>query len=137
MWVFVILGFLFGTLLAPTIMKLSQYLGLSLYNRKGLDELTKQYLGANYDLTNILQDDLFIATFDYNSMTPRFYSKYFAKKSPGVYNLKINEAAAASASAPVAFSPLIKENKFGITEAFIDGGIICNNPSLYAFITAS
>jgi len=50
--------------------------------------------------------------------------------------LKLHEAAAASASAPLAFSPLIKENKFKIKEAFIDGGIICNNPALYAFLTA-
>jgi len=49
-------------------MLLSQYLGLSLFNREGLDKLTLDYLGANNDLSTILQDDLLVATFDYNSM---------------------------------------------------------------------
>ena len=66
-------------------------------------------------------------------MTPRFYSKYFVETDPGNYDLPIRDAASASASAPVAFNPLIRKNKFGITEAFIDGGVICNNPALYAY----
>ena len=74
-----------------------------------------------------------MTTFDYNSMTPRFYSKYFIDIDHGNYNLPIRDAASASASAPVAFSPLIRKNEFDITEAFIDGGVICNNPALYAY----
>lgn len=113
-------------------MTLSQYLGLALYNRDGLDSLTKEFLGENrWD--NILQDDLLVTTFDYNSMSPRFYSKYFTSTDPGNYNFPIRNAASASASAPVAFSPFIRKNEFNITEALIDGGVICNNPALYAF----
>lgn len=77
-----------------------------------------------------------LTTFDFNSMGPRFYSKYFKQNFPGLYNLKIHQAAAGSASAPVAFNPLIVPNLFNIKEALIDGGIICNNPSLYAWNVA-
>ena len=48
----------------------------------------------------------------------------------------LKEAVAASASAPVAFQPEHHVNKFGITEQFIDGGIICNTPAFYAFEAA-
>ena len=133
MWVSTTIGFLVGILFAPTVIKLSQYIGLSLFNRDGLDSLTLEYLGENNDWSTILQDDLLLTTFDYNGMRPRFYSDYFIRKFPGFYNLKIHQAAAASASAPLAFSPLIAKNKFNINEALIDGGIICNNPALYAY----
>ena len=57
---------------------------------------------------DLVVDDLVVTTFDYNSMSPRLYSKYFVDIDPGNYNFKIYEAASASASAPVAFSPLIR-----------------------------
>ena len=69
-------------------------------------------------------------------MRPRFYSKYFIKESPGHYNLKLNQEAAASSSAPVAFSPLYHYNNLNISVALIDGGLVCNNPALYAYNAA-
>ena len=127
-----VVGLLIGIIISPTVMLLSQYLGLSLYNRDGLDSLTRKYLGEN-TWSNIIQDDLLITTFNFNDYTPRFYSKYFVDTDPGNYNFPIRLAASASASAPIAFSPLVRKNKFNITEALIDGGIICNNPALYAY----
>ena len=128
-------GVAIGFIVAPITMALSQYLGLALYNRAGLDHLTEEFLGNN-TWDNIIQDDLLVTTFDYNSETPRFYSKYFVETDPGNYNFPIKFAAAASASAPVAFNPLLKENRYNITEALIDGGVICNNPALYAYMIA-
>ena len=66
-------------------------------------------------------------------MSPRLYSKYFVGTDAGNYNFYLANATSASASAPVAFSPLVIQNGFGIYEAMIDGGVICNNPALYAF----
>jgi len=131
-----VVGVLIGFLLAPVTIKLSQYLGLSLYNRDGLDSLTLKYL-KNYKWKDIIQDDLLVTTFDYNGPLPKFYSKYFVETDPGNYNFPIRLAASASASAPVAFSPLVRKNKFNITEALIDGGVICNNPALYAYNIAN
>ena len=42
-------------------------------------------------------------------------------------------AVSASASAPIYFDPKSNKNQFEIEELLIDGGLICNNPSLYAF----
>ena len=52
-WVFAFIGFTIGCGISPTAIKVSQYIGLSLYNRDGLDNLTEYYLGEN-DWTNIL-----------------------------------------------------------------------------------
>ncbi len=46
-------------------------------------------------------------------------------------------AAGATSAAPGYFDPMIYENKKGEREVLVDGGIIANNPSMYAFIFAS
>ena len=48
----------------------------------------------------------------------------------------MKKATVASGSAPIYFDPTIYDNKYGIQENLIDGGIICNNPALYAYIHA-
>lgn len=88
LWVFTIVGVLVGIAFGYVSVFLAEHLGLSLYNRDGLDSLTQKYL-TNNTWDTIIQDDLFIATFDYNSMTPRFYDKYFINEDPGRYNFKI------------------------------------------------
>jgi patatin-like phospholipase/acyl hydrolase len=77
-----------------------------------------------------------ITAFDYNSLEPRFFSKYFAKMNPNVYDVKIGESTGASSAAPTYFDPKKTENAYGLTELQVDGGIICNNPSLYAYQVA-
>jgi len=127
-----IIGLGLGTLFA--LFSIFQYksLNFAIYNRKGLDDLTKKYLGyTTWD--KLLVKSLFTPSFDYNSKTPRFYGEYFKKEDPGRYNATLNQAIAASASSPVAFDPLTLYNGFGIREELIDGGLICNSPSLYAF----
>lgn len=42
------------------------------------------------------------------------------------------KAVGASAAAPTYFDPLQNENGFGMDEMLIDGGVVANNPSLYA-----
>jgi hypothetical protein len=46
-------------------------------------------------------------------------------------------AAGGSSAAPGYFDPKVFENGKGETEVLVDGGIIANNPSMYAFIFAS
>jgi patatin-like phospholipase/acyl hydrolase len=51
---------------------------------------------------------------------------------PGVYNVKMFNAAAATSAAPLYWN--LKDTKLpdGSTEVLLDGGIIQNNPSIYA-----
>ena len=56
---------------------------------------------------------------------------------PGEYNVTLAEAVGASASAPLYFNPETNTNKFNITDELVDGGVICNNPSFYAYELAS
>jgi uncharacterized protein len=49
----------------------------------------------------------------------------------------LDVAAGASSAAPGYFDPRIYENGYGVREVLVDGAIIANNPSMYAFIFAS
>jgi patatin-like phospholipase/acyl hydrolase len=46
------------------------------------------------------------------------------------------KAVASSSSAPIYFDPMNYTDKFDVTEYLVDGGVICNNPSLYAYLYA-
>jgi len=70
-------------------------------------------------------------------MEPRFYSKYTVAENPEVYNISIALAAEASSSAPNYFLPKKHINGNGVEELLVDGGIIANNPSMFAFILAA
>ena len=74
-----------------------------------------------------------ITSYDYNSRTPRFFSKEFIKINQGEYQVPIRVAVASSSSAPVYFDPNVVETDYGFNASLVDGGVICNNPSLYAF----
>jgi patatin-like phospholipase/acyl hydrolase len=49
----------------------------------------------------------------------------------------IGDATGASSAAPTYFDPKVQKNMYGLTELQIDGGIICNNPALYAYNMAT
>lgn len=78
-----------------------------------------------------------IVSYSYNAQEPRFYSKYETSRKPGVYNVTLDIAAGGSSAAPGYFDPKVFENGRGDKEVLVDGGIIANNPSMYAFIFAS
>lgn len=92
----------------------------------------KDYLGAK-KVSEFYTDEALITAFDYNSLEPRFFSKYFAKQNPEIYDVNIGESTGASSAAPTYFDPKRTVNAYGFTELQVDGGIICNNPSLYAY----
>ena len=136
MWIYTIVGVILGSIIAPFTLGIYGLIGFAYYDRSGLDSLTQYYIGdVKWD--EVLVNDLFIATYSYNSKKPRFYDKYFIRQDPGTYNGMIHEAVAASASAPGAFNPKTMKSAFNITEELIDGGVICNSPAYYAYETAS
>lgn len=136
MWMYTVVGVLFGSIVAPFTLGIYGLLGFAYYDRSGLDSLTQKYIGdVKWD--EVLVNDLFIAAYGYNSKKPRFYDRYFIRQDPGTYNGMIHEAVAASASAPGAFNPKTMTSAFNITEELIDGGVICNSPAYYAYETAS
>jgi len=92
----------------------------------------KDYLGAKF-VSDFYTNEALITAFDYNSLEPRFFSKYFANMNPEIYNVTIGDSTGASSAAPTYFDPKRTKNAYGFTELQVDGGIICNNPSLYAY----
>lgn len=90
------------------------------------------YLG-DQKFGEILTDELLVVAYEYNQAEPRFFSRYFAHLNPAKYNVVIGEATAASSAAPTYFDPRIDVNKYGMIEILIDGGVICNNPAMYAY----
>lgn len=84
-------------------------------------------------ITETLGDEVVIVAYDYNGRQPRFFSKYFAAMNPGVYDTMIRVAVGGSAAAPTYFDPMTYIDHYNITERLIDGGVIANNPSNYAY----
>lgn len=65
------------------------------------------------------------------------FSKYFVREEFGTYNMTINHQTGASAAAPTYFAPKAQRNAYGLLEIQVDGGIIANNPVLYAYEMAT
>ena len=125
-------GITIGILVGGVTQIFFEDLGHAWYKRAGLDQLTKQHLE---DLTfdDVSADELLVTSYDFNSHAPRFYSKYFRNIDPGRYDVFLRDAVAASSSAPIYFDPKPHVNEYGMNETLIDGGLICNTPSLYAY----
>jgi len=92
-------------------------------------------LGA-FNFAEALTQELLVVAYEYNSQEPRFYSKYFTHQDPGIYDVPIGIATGSSSAAPTFFDPHSVVNGYGLTELQIDGGVICSNPSLYAYTMA-
>jgi hypothetical protein len=103
-WLVVCAFLLFGYLLGNGIPSIINKLSKASYDRASLENIMKNLLG-DYYITDALSDELLIVAFDYNSQEPRFFSKYFSKEDPGIYNITIGNATAASSAAPTFFDP--------------------------------
>jgi predicted acylesterase/phospholipase RssA len=57
--------------------------------------------------------------------------------NPAVYNVTLALATEASCSTPMYFKPKEYVNGNGVDEVLVDGSVIADNPSMYAFIMAS
>ena len=121
-----------GLIVAIIVQKVYAKLSKPKYNRSSLENIMKERLGA-YNISETMADELLITAYDYNSQEPRFYSKYMAKLEPKIYDIPVGNATGASSAAPTFFDPKQQINGYGLKELQIDGGIICNNPALYAY----
>jgi patatin-like phospholipase/acyl hydrolase len=124
-----------GFALAPVCVAYLKYAGFPFYSRVGLDGEAQDKLG-DATFSDVQVTELLIASYEYNSQTPRFFSKYFEKMDPGQYEVPLKIAVGASSSAPTYFDPLTWNNSYGIMDTLVDGGIICNNPAFYAYVMA-
>jgi uncharacterized protein len=129
---FLILGGVVGYYLPVAVF----FLGTSNYNRATIDGILKEHFG-HATINDILTDEALVVSYSYNAQEPRFYSKHEAARVPEIYDVTMDLAAGATSAAPGYFDPRIYENKKGEREVLVDGGIIANNPSMYAFIFAS
>lgn len=132
MWIVLVFGIIVGMILGVNIPYLINKINHSLYSRKSLDNIMKTLLG-DYKIDQALTDELMIVAYEYNSERPRFYSKWFAERNKDIYNVPIGNATGASSAAPTFFDPKVNVNGFNMSELLIDGGVICNNPALYAY----
>lgn len=132
-WVVCAVGVLIGGILGWSVPTITRILTRSVYDRSGLDSLTKELLpGAMVD--DATAEEVLICAYDYNSQQPRFYSKYFSNDQPGIYNKEIAVAIAGSSSVPGGFQPQSVPTIYGQEQLIIDGMVIGNNPALYAFM---
>jgi patatin-like phospholipase/acyl hydrolase len=126
--IFLIIGGFIGYS-APYI---ANFLSVAMYDRSSLDAIMHEFLAGIY-LPDAITDDVMLVAYDYNSQQPRFYSKYFYAEDSLIYGVEVYEATGASSAAPTYFDPKFLVSGYGNEEVQIDGGVICNNPSLYAY----
>lgn len=131
-WIVLAIGLFIGLVLGIEIPKLANKLSHSSYSRDSLDNIMTTLLG-DYNINESLSDEVLIVAYDYNSQEPRFFSKYFSNLDPLIYDVPVGNATGASSAAPTFFDPKVNTDGYGFVEMQIDGGIICNNPALYAY----
>jgi patatin-like phospholipase/acyl hydrolase len=134
-WIFVVIGLIIGGVIGYLLPVAVYKLTYSVFDRKGADALFKEYFG-DLKVKDAITKEVMIIAFSYNMMQPRFYSKFQARIEPEVYDVTMDLAVAASSSTPGYFYPKRYTNGNGVEELLVDGSIISNNPSLYAFIYA-
>lgn len=126
------LGLIIGLILGIKIPSIVNMLTHSSYSRVSLDNIMQTLLGK-FHINQSMTDEILIVAYEYNSQEPRFFSKYFSKMEPKIYDVPVGNATGASSAAPTFFDPKVQKDGYGFIEMQIDGGIICNNPSLYAY----
>lgn len=131
-YVILIVFLVIGVLLGIYVPEFYDYAATSKYTRENLDSLVNTEFAGKY-FPDITTKELMVVSYEYNSQQPRFYSKYYNNIDPAIYNVSVAQACESSSSAPTFFNPKLIQNGYGHNELNIDGGIICNNPSLYAY----
>lgn len=127
-----LLGATLGYYIPVAIYKLQH----SPYDRSELDKILDKMYGK-YNVTDVLTDEILLMAYSFNEQKPRLYSKAQASHDANIYNIPLSWAAEASSATPLYFDPKVFVNWAGTQELLIDGAIIANNPSMYAFIIAS
>ena len=82
-------------------------------------------------ITDLLTEEALVMSYEYNSMTPRFFSKYFHEIDRENYNYAISQIVEAAVSQGELFLPkIIDEN------LFLDTDILSKTPSMLAYLMA-
>ncbi|CDW88051.1 patatin [Stylonychia lemnae] len=127
-YLFLVLGFFFfggiGYILMPKMHALTH----SNYDRRGIEGLVTKLFGY-VPIQDALTPEVCIIAYEYNTHEPRIFSKFTAKTNPETFNVSIGNASEASSAAPLYFDPKVIGD-----QVLIDGGVIANNPSLYAYL---
>lgn len=131
-----VIGLILGGLLGYFGTKYGYEATKATYDRKSIDSILDGMF-SQYRMEDALTDELLLMAYSFNDAEPRLYSKYNAKKNPNTYNITLAQAAEASSAAPIYFDPKEILNGWGENEVLIDGGVIANNPTLYAYILAT
>jgi patatin-like phospholipase/acyl hydrolase len=131
-WVVAFIGLLIGIPLGWFGSNLIYIATHSLNDRAGIEKICSHMFG-DVPITDALTDEIFIVSFDYEYGNPVFFTKLYAsdksiKNDEDLYSTSLGNASEASAAAPIYFDPKIIHDHI-----LIDGGIIANNPSLYAY----
>lgn len=132
-WFICGIGVLIGCLLGLGVPKIYTVLSSSLYDRSSIENLMAELIGGRH-VKEAMMDEVMLVAYEYNSQQPRFYSKYYADINPGVYDVLYSKACGGSSAAPLYFEPQQVIDSYGLDQLVIDGGIIANNPALYAYI---
>lgn len=135
-WIVTLVGFLLGAFLGLIVPDIWDKLGNSLYDRSAIEAILRDELIGEFFVDDAVTSEVCIVAYDYNSQKPRFYSKYFANKYPAIFNVTMANATAGSSAAPAYFAPNYFKDLYGTEQLIIDGGIIANNPALYANLMA-
>ena len=77
---FAVLGFL----IMPTLYAMTH----SSYDRKGIESICERMFG-NVNIDDALTSEVMIVSFEYNTHTPRLFTKWFAKQDPATFNVSL------------------------------------------------
>lgn len=119
-FIFVILGYL----LIPVFYSLTH----SHYDRNGIEKVCNEMFGDT-SIMDALTEEVMIVSYDYNNRTPRIFTKYGAYNNPELYLTSLSNASQASSAAPTYFDPKVLNGS-----VLIDGGVIANDPAMYAYL---
>lgn len=100
MVVFIIVGTLFMIGFSTMI----TFATNSLYNREAIESLMRDMIGRR-NITEIITDELMVVTYEYNSHSPRLYTKFFAEHYPTLGQITFSNATGGSSAAPGYFTP--------------------------------
>lgn len=135
-WLVCAVGIFLGALVSVVFPNLWSFLDSAMYDRSQLEALMYELIGDRY-IKDALTSELMIVAYDYNSQQPRYYSKFFSEEQPKVYDVLFSNATGGSSAAPFYFEPMRILDKYGMENLLLDGGLIGNNPSMFAYLMES
>ena len=127
-WIVMILGGVIFAMLGWVAMPYVFMLTKSSYDRSGIEAICKEMFGK-VRIHDAITNEVNIISYEYNSHQPRIFSKFSDATGGSNFTVGLSNASQASSAAPVYFDPKVIGE-----QVLIDGGVIANNPALYAYL---